>query len=70
MINLIVKNIFENSTKIESIIKHVRKADKQNFFGVLMLSTSIWAIASLVKQHEEKINALEAELEGIKSKLA
>lgn len=70
MINLMVKNIFENSTKIESIIKHVRTADKKHFFGILMLSTSMWAIATLVKQHEEKINNLEEELERVKSILA
>lgn len=70
MIDLIVKNIFQNSTRIDNIVKAVNKTNKRNLVGVLMLSISMWSIAKMIEKHDEKINELETELEEIKSMLA
>lgn len=70
MIDLVVKSVFQNSTRIDNIVKVINKTNKRNLAGVLMLSVSIWSIAKMVDRHERKINELETELEEIKSKLA
>ena len=70
MIDLIVKNVFQNSTRIDNVVKVINKTNKRNLAGVLMLSISIWSIAKMVEKHDKKINELEAELEVMKSKLA
>ena len=69
MIDLVIKSVFQNSTRIDNVVKTINRTNKRNFVGVLMLSATIWSIATVVKQHEEKISELEAELEEIKSEL-
>lgn len=70
MINLMVKAIFDNSNKIDSIAKYINKSNKRTCLQVLLLTTTICIITSAVKSQEERINNLETELEVIKSKLA
>lgn len=69
MINLIIKNIFENSNKIDSIAKYINNTNKKTCLQFLLVAISMCAITSVVKAHEEKINDLEEELERIKSDL-
>ena len=68
MINLMVKNIFENSNKIDSVIKYVNKANKKYCLNFLLIGISLYAMTKTIKNHEEKISNLEFELEEMKSK--
>ena len=70
MISLMIKNIFENSNKIDSVIKHINKTDKRNCLDFLMIGAALYSVTKIVKKHEEKINDLETKLEGIKSIIA
>ena len=67
MINLMVKSIAENSNKIDSIAKYVSKMNKCDCVIFLLLTADIYFVSKVVKSNKERIEALEAELEGIKS---
>ena len=69
MIDLMIKNIFENDKRIDSVIKYVNKTNKKNCLQILLVTATVCVITATVKAHEERIDELEAELEVIKSKL-
>lgn len=72
MIDLMVKNIFENSNRIDSIAKHINKLNKKHCILLLLIAANSYIITKAVAKHEEKINELEKKVKGmeIKSKLA
>ena len=68
MINLMVKNIFDNSKKIDAIVKHINKVNKKNCFEFIMIAFAIHLISKTVEKHEEEIDNLKKEIEEMKSK--
>ena len=68
MINLMIKSIFENSNKIDSIVKHVNKTNRKHCLEFALVAIAIYTMTKTIKNHEEKISNLEIELEEMKSK--
>lgn len=68
MINLMIKNIFENSNKIDIIVKHINKTNKINCFKFLVVSASICAVMNKIEKQDKEINNLKTEIEELKSK--
>ncbi len=68
MENLIMKNIFENSAKINGLTKYVKKVYKKCAWGFIFTAVALWSTNELVKQHDEEINNLKKEIEEMKSK--
>lgn len=69
MIELMIRKVFQNSNRIDTIVKHVNKIDNRNCLILLLLSTNLYLASRVIKNHDEKINELETEIEGIKSNL-
>lgn len=70
MIDLMVKNIINNSTKINSISKSINSISKKHGTQMLLISIALYTICKTIKKQKEKIDDLEMEIEGIKSSLA
>lgn len=68
MIQLMLKNIFENSNKIDTLVKRVSKLDKYNMFMFAILLSDIYLLAKLSKKHDKEIKELKSEFEELKSK--
>ena len=68
MIDLVVKSVFQNSTRIDAIARTINKVNKQHMIGGLMLAVTIWSISKVVQKHEEQLNSIEATLKEMKSK--
>ena len=68
MIDLMIKSIFENSNKINSVVKHINKTNAKFSIQILLLSTSIYILAKSVKKNEIEISKIKMELEEMKSK--
>lgn len=67
MIKLAIKSIFENSDKLGAAWKKIDKKECVKFF---CLWSTIYIFAKIVKKHEEQIDYLQTEVDGIKSNLA
>lgn len=65
MINLIVRGVFEHSTKVETMIKQI---DKKKFARYLYLFMTIYSMSKMIKQHDERIDNIEKELKEMKLK--
>ncbi len=65
MIRLMMYKIFENSTKLETMVTQI---DKKKLARSLFIFTTIYTMSRVVKQHEQRINDLETELKEMKSK--
>lgn len=68
MINLIIKDVFENRSRIDSIVKHINKVDKRYCLMFLLMTAELYITAKVVIKNQEKINNLELKLEEMKSK--
>ena len=68
MINLMIKYIFENSNKIDSIAKHISKTNKKHCLELALIAIAFYTMTKAIKNNEEKICNLEIELEEMKSK--
>lgn len=68
MINLMLKNIFENGIKIDTITKHINRLDRYNTTMFFILLADIYLLVKLSKKHDDKINELEDEIKELKSK--
>lgn len=66
MIKIAIKSVFENSEKISSAWKQVDKK-KCIYFGCI--NATVYILIKLLKKHEEQINYLQTEIDGIKSTL-
>lgn len=70
MIELMIKNVFDNGNRIDAIAKYINKMDKRYCWIFLLMSTNIFVASQLIRKNKEKIEELEARLNGIESKLA
>ena len=68
MINLMIKNIFENSNKIDAVVKYVDSVNKRNCLKFLLISLSMTAVLITVDKQEKEIEDLKKEIEEMKSK--
>lgn len=68
MIDLMVKNIFQNSNKIDTIIKHINKTDKRYCLMFLLVTANIYVGTKIMNKQEQRISDLENELKEMKSK--
>lgn len=68
MINLMVKNIVNNSNRIDAIVKYINKSNKKHCFEFLLVTATIVTITKVVGKHEQEINDLKNEIEEMKSK--
>lgn len=59
MINLMIKSIFENSNKIDAVIKYINKTEIKRYLGTVFVTLSICSLTKKVKEQEAKINSLE-----------
>lgn len=68
MINLMIKNIFENTNRIDNIVRHINKNNTKQCLYTIIITTSLYAVVKLVANQEERIKDLEIQLEEMKSK--
>lgn len=68
MIELMVKNIFENSNKIDTIAKYINKLNKKYCLMFVLIAADSYVTTKIIRKHEEKIIELETELKEMKSK--
>lgn len=66
MIDLIINKVFENSTKIDTLMKQL---NKKKVTQCLFIFTTIFSMSRVIKRHEKKISELETQINGIKSTL-
>ena len=65
MIQLMIKNICENTNKIDSLSKQIKKTNTKIGLQLLLMGVGIYVIAKFVKDHETEIKELRAELDSI-----
>ena len=68
MIDLMVKNIFENTKKIDSVIKHINKTDNKYCLLFLLVTVNCYIGTKIINKQGQRISALENELKEMKSK--
>lgn len=68
MITLLVKDIFENSNKIDVIVKHINKTNKINCLKFFVVSAAVCAVIKKVEKQDKEIDNLKTEIEELKSK--
>lgn len=68
MIDLMIKNIFDNNNKIDAVIKCIKKTDSRNRFAYFLIAFNLYLVSKAVKNQEERIKELEISLEEMKSK--
>ena len=68
MLNLMVKNIVNNSNRIDAIVKHINKSNKKHCFEFLLVAATIYTITKVVGKHEQEICDLKNEIKEMKSK--
>lgn len=68
MINLMIKNIFENSKNIDKIVEHVNKVNKRNCLNFALIGFAICLVTIVIEKHDQRIEELETQLEEMKSK--
>lgn len=68
MENLIIKNIFENSAKINSLAKCINKVSIRNSLCFIITGLTLVTITETIKNQQEEINNLKTEIEEMKSK--
>ena len=56
MIELIIKNLVENSNKIDSIVKYINTTNKRNSLIILLSTATICTVVGAIKIQEEKIS--------------
>lgn len=62
MLNMLVKNICENSNKIDSLTTKVKKSSTRVTFQILLLSIGMYAIAKTIKDQQSEINTLKEQM--------
>ena len=70
MIELMIKNVFDNGNRIDAIAKYINKMDKRYCWIFFLMSTNMFVASQLIRKNKEKIEELETRLNGIESKLA
>lgn len=68
MINLMIKNIFENTNRIDNMAKYINKINTKHCLHAMMLTVGFYLVVKTVENQEERIKELENELEEMKSK--
>jgi len=68
MENLIIKNIFENSAKINSLAKCINKVTFKYGLCFIFTGLAIVTITETIIKQQEEINNLKTEIEEMKSK--
>lgn len=68
MINLIVKNISDNSNKIDAIVNYINKTNKGNCFKFITIAAIFYTVAKRIEKQDEEINDLKIKIEELKSK--
>lgn len=68
MIDLVIKNVFQNSNKIDTIINHINKTNKRYCAMFLLIAANFYITTKIIKNHDNKIKEFESKLEEIKSK--
>ena len=59
MINLMIKTIFDNSNKIEAIVKYINKTEVKRCIETILIGASITAMAKRIKEQGTRITNLE-----------
>lgn len=67
MLNMMIKNICENSNRIDTVEKAVKKSGNRFAFQILLLCAGLFAVTKTIKNHETEINELKANLENMKT---
>lgn len=68
MIELLTKSIVENSNRIDSIIKHIKKTDRKYCFMFVLIAANMVITTKIIKSQEEKIDNLIMKVNEIESK--
>ena len=68
MIDLMIKNIFENTNRIDNIANYINRMNKKHCLNIILLTSGLYITAKILKKHEDKINDLELQIKELKSK--
>lgn len=59
MINLMIKSIFENSKKIDAVIKHINRSEVKRCLETVIVVATVSALNKKIKEQDAKITSLE-----------
>ena len=68
MERLIIKNILDNTNKIDLLNNYIKKRNILTGIGLLSMGIVLISQLTIIKEHEEKILDLQIEIEEMKSK--
>ena len=68
MINLMVKNIFENKINVEKLTNYVNKTNKILCVDLILIAVTLYAIVNKIDEQQEEIDNLKNEIKEMKSK--
>lgn len=65
MLDIIIKNICENSNKIDAVAKYAKKSNNRIGLQIILLCVGLYTVTKTVKNHEKEIRELKTKLESI-----
>ena len=65
MLDIIIKNICENSNKIDTVAKYAKKSNNRIGLQIILLCVGLYTVTKTVKNHEKEIRELKTKLESI-----
>lgn len=68
MEKIITKTVFENSIKIDVLLKHVNKINKKHGIAFILIAVYMHLTNKQIKDQQKEINNLKEEIEEMKSK--